>query len=513
MEYIKKSIMIQGTGSSVGKSLITAGLCRIFKQDGFQVAPFKSQNMALNSFITKEGGEMGRAQVVQAEAAGIEPHVDMNPVLLKPTTDRKSQVIIKGRVYGNMSAMEYHKFKPELKKLVMESFNSLAEKNDIVVMEGAGSPAEINLRDSDIVNMGMAEMSDSPVIIVGDIDRGGVFASIAGTMLLLTEEEKKRVKGVIINKFRGDVEILKPGLVMLEDIIKVPVLGVVPYTRLNIEEEDSLSERLKNRRFSDKTVKVCVVRLKHISNFTDFNVFDTIEGVSLAFVNKKEELRDADIIIIPGSKSTIDDMLYLRESGMEAEIIRHYKKGGYVFGICGGMQMLGQTVKDPYLTESERPEVPCIGLLEISTEIEKEKVTTQAQATINENYAFYDGLTTTKVQGYEIHMGNTRITGDCREFLCLKGDTSDGDRVVGVINKDGRVMATYLHGIFDNLDFTLSIINKLREEKGVGKITSVEEYKAVKEKEYDKLAEVLKSSLDIDKIYRIIEESSQRVDK
>jgi len=500
------SIMIQGTASSVGKSLITAGLCRIFKQDGYQVAPFKSQNMALNSFITKEGGEMGRAQVVQAEAAGIEPHVDMNPVLLKPTTDKKSQVIIKGKVYGNMSAMEYHIFKPALKKLVMEAYDNLAAINDIIVLEGAGSPAEINLRESDIVNMGMAEMSNSPVFLVGDIDKGGVFASLAGTMLLLTDEEKARVKGVIINKFRGDVEILKPGLKMLEDIIKIPVLGVIPYTRLNIEEEDSLGDRLKLNKYTENSVKVCVVMLRHMSNFTDFNVFDTIDGVSLCYVTRKEELENADLIIIPGSKSTIDDMLYLRESGFEGSILKHYKRGGYVFGICGGLQMLGETIYDPFLTESKVEEVHGMGLLDICTTIEEEKVTAQAVADIILDTGLFKGVMNKQITGYEIHMGSTQITGESKSFLTLTNILGRESDIIGVVNTDEKVLGTYLHGVFDNVDFTLHIINKLREIKGIGKITSIVDYKSLKEKEYDKLAKVLRDNLDMESIYRIIDD-------
>jgi len=500
-----KSIMIQGTASSVGKSLITAGLCRLFKQDGYRTAPFKSQNMALNSYITKDGGEMGRAQVVQAEAAGIEPHVDMNPVLLKPTTDKKAQVIVKGKVFCNLSAMEYHTYKPELKELIMECYNRLASENDIIVLEGAGSPAEINLRESDIVNMGMAEMSDSPVILVGDIDKGGVFASLAGTMLLLNDDEKKRVKGVIINKFRGDVKILEPGLKMLEDIIKIPVLGVIPYTRLNIEEEDSLGDRLKENKYRENTIKVCVVMLRHMSNFTDFNVFDTIDGASLCYVTRKEELDKADLVIIPGSKSTIDDMLYLRESGMENAILKHYKKGGYVFGICGGLQILGQTIFDPHLTESEITQTHGMGLLEIETTIEKEKVTAQAAASINAAAKLFDKLSNRNVEGYEIHMGSTRITGDSKSFMTLSNKPERENDIVGVVSKDERVIGTYFHGIFDNMAFTLHIVNMLRKAKGIDMMTgSSEDYKSHKEKEYDRLAQVLRESLDMDSIYRII---------
>lgn len=507
MSNYAKSIMIQGTGSSVGKSLITAGLCRILMQDGKKVAPFKSQNMALNSYITKDGGEMGRAQVVQAEAAGIEPHVDMNPILLKPSTDKKAQVIVKGKVFGNMSAMDYHTYKPELKKLIMESYDNLAKDNDVIVLEGAGSPAEINLRDSDVVNMGMAELSNSPVILVGDIDKGGVFASLAGTMLLLSDEEKARVKGVIINKFRGDIEILKPGLKMLEDIIKIPVLGVVPYTRLNIEEEDSVVDRMTNFASKGGDVVVSVIMLRHMSNFTDFNAFDTIDGVNLRYITKVEDIKNSDLVIIPGSKNTIDDMLYLRESGFENAIIKHYKNGGMVFGICGGYQMLGQKISDPLLTESSLENTYGIGLLDIETTMQAEKVTTLTTAIIHSDNETFQGIVNDTVEGYEIHMGNTSISENAIPFMV----TSEKKDVIGVRSKDGKVFGTYLHGVFDNMTFTNHLINKIRVDKGLDVITTEHKsYKEIKDKEYDKLAEVLRQSLDMNAIYKIIEEGCSK---
>lgn len=504
-----KCIMIQGTASSVGKSLITAGLCRVFKQDGYKVAPFKSQNMALNSFITREGKEMGRAQVVQAEAAGIEPSVEMNPILLKPTTDKKAQVIIKGEVYRNMSAVEYHDFKPQLANMVGEVYNSLAEKNDIVVIEGAGSPAEINLRDKDIVNMGMAEIADAPVILVGDIDKGGVFASLAGTMLLLTEEEKARVKGVIINKFRGDVEILKPGIKMLEDIINIPVLGVVPYTRLNIEDEDSLAERFSQKKDgAEADVDVVVVKLPHISNFTDFNALENMQGVRVRYVDRATDINNPDMIIIPGSKNTIEDLLYVRKTGIEDEIRRLHKKDVPIFGVCGGYQMLGSLIEDPHHTESNLGEISGIGLLNTKTVFQLKKVTTQVKAVISNGGGLLEGLDGTEVSGYEIHMGTTQYLEGCCPYLTINNILdSEATKVDGVRNQAGNVYGTYIHGIFDNMDFTAGIINNIRRIKGLDRIEQGSaQFKEFKESQYNKLADVLRENLDMESIYRIFEE-------
>lgn len=501
-----KCIMIQGTGSSVGKSLITAGLCRIFRQDGYNVAPFKSQNMALNSFITREGKEMGRAQVVQAEAAGIEPDVEMNPILLKPTTDKKAQVIIKGEVYGNMSAVEYHNYKPQLAQMVKEIFNGLSERNDVVVIEGAGSPAEINLRDNDIVNMGMAEIADAPVILVGDIDKGGVFASIAGTMLLLTDAEKARVKGVIINKFRGDLEILKPGIKMLEDIIKIPVLGVLPYAKLNIEDEDSLTERFSFKKGDVKVdIDIVVVKLPHISNFTDFNALENVAGVKVRYVNDVSKLGMPDLIIIPGSKNTIEDLLFIRESGIEGKTKELNEKGTVIFGVCGGYQMLGMQIEDPFHTESNVESVEGMELLDIRTTFRQKKVTTQVEAIITNGEKIMIGLKDIRITGYEIHMGTTEYGEGCIPYLKINKVLGE-DRVSidGVHNKQGNVYGTYIHGIFDNMEFTTGLINNLRVKKGLNRIVYNEsEFNDFKQTQYDKLAEMLRINLDMEKIYEI----------
>ena len=503
-----KSIMFQGTASGVGKSLVTAAFCRIFKQDGYKVAPFKSQNMALNSFITREGMEMGRAQVTQAEAAGIEPNVDMNPILLKPTTDKKCQVILGGKVFKNMDAQEYHEYKPELMEFVKNTYDQLAKENDVVVIEGAGSPAEINLRESDLVNMGMAKMSDSPVVLIGDIDRGGVFASIAGTLLLLTEEEKKRVKGVIINKFRGDIKILEPGIKMLEDITKVPVLGVIPYSDLQIEDEDSLADRFRIKKEQKGDLKVEVVYLPHVSNFTDFNVLETQEDVDLRFVMKGEAIKNPDLLIIPGTKNTIEDLIYLRESGLEEQIIRAHKRGTVVVGICGGYQMLGQKIMDPQGIECGIEEIAGMGLLNTETTFEGEKITTRVKSKISNNARGYlENLQGLEVEGYEIHMGRTKFLGDV-DFLDAIEDRL-GETVYeeeGAINEEGDIIGTYLHGIFDNIGFTRGFLNNIRKKKGLDEIKSeINSFEEFKNKEYDKLANIVRSHVDIDKIYDILE--------
>ncbi len=497
---MNKSIMILGTGSSVGKSVITAGLCRVLKQDGYKVAPFKSQNMALNSYITRKGNEMGRAQVVQAEAAMIEPDVRMNPILLKPSADKMAQVIIEGKVFKNMTAMEYEIFKPELKEKIRKIYGELSSENDIVVIEGAGSPAEINLRKNDIVNMGMAEISNSPVLIVGDIDKGGVFASLYGTYELLREEEKKRVKGVIINKFRGDVEILKPGLKQLEDLIHVPVLGVIPYFDIQIEDEDSVSDRFKNNKKNGE-INIEVIYLPHISNFTDFNIFKTFNDVNLRYVMRGGKLSNPDLIIIPGSKNTIEDLVYLRNSGLEEQIIRLNRKGTTVFGVCGGYQMLGNSLKDPYMTESRIESVNGLGLLNIETVFELEKNTTQIEGHINENGNY--------INGYEIHMGVTTLHENVKPLLTIdKSLGEDVNKLDGAVNKTKTVYGTYIHGIFDSIDFSRSFINDLRIKKGLDVFDreDIMSYDDFKEKEYDKLALLIRENLDIDIIKNIIDE-------
>lgn len=489
-----KVIMVQGTTSNAGKSLITAALCRIFKQDGFKTAPFKSQNMALNSYITRDGFEMGRAQVMQAEACGIEPDVRMNPILLKPTGDKGSQVVLNGRVFRDMTAGEYYTYKEDMIPHITKAFNSLSEEYDIIVIEGAGSPAEINLKQQDIVNMGMAKIADSPVIIVGDIDRGGVFASLSGTMLLFDDEEKERVKGFVINKFRGDVDLLTPGLKMLEDITNVEVLGVVPYIKVDIDDEDSLSERLTNT-FEQKLIDIAVIKLPRLSNFTDFNVFSMNEAVSLRYVSSTRELGNPDMIIIPGTKNTIDDLKWLRQSGLEARIIRFAGEGNPVFGVCGGYQMLGETINDPDNVEGGGS-IRGIGLLKMDTTFYSEKTTVQTSGIINETEGIFSPLSGIEVNGYEIHMGDTIVREG--KSLLTAGGKQDGC----IFN---NVAGSYIHGIFDNMNVADKIVQILAERKGIG-LTNKEKpsMKTYKELQYDILADCVRKSLDMEKIYKIV---------
>ena len=504
-----KKIMLQGTASNVGKSIITTGLCRIFKQDGYNVIPFKSQNMALNSFITKEGLEMGRAQVSQAEACGIDPIADMNPILLKPNGNNKSQVIVRGKVVGDMSSKEYHEYKLQLTEVLGDIFEEFEEKYDVVVMEGAGSCAEINLMERDISNMGMAEIANAPVIIIGDIDRGGVFASLAGTMLLLPDEYKKRVKGVIINKFRGRKELLDSGIKMLEDIIKVPVLGVLPYTDIKIEEEDSVTTRFKQK-VNKGNIHIEVVRTPHMSNFTDFNIFETQEDVSLRYVDFGESFGDPDIVIIPGTKSTIDDLMFLRKNGLENQIKELHRRGKLIIGICGGYQMLGKVLKDPYHVENDLEEVEGIGLLDVETTFEMEKTTTQVKAILDENFHGYlENLSGKEVSGYEIHMGITKRNENSNNFVTVKQKLEQKvNYQVGSVNKECNVFGTYIHGIFDDIDFTRTVLNNIRKMKNLEPIESnVKSFKEFKNQQYDKLADYLREHLDIEKIYEIMENS------
>ncbi len=478
-----KTIMVLGTCSNAGKSVLTAGICRILKQDGYKVAPFKAQNMALNSFITKDGMEMGRAQVMQAEACQIEPDCRMNPVLLKPTSDQGSQVVINGEVYGTLSAKDFYARKGEFRESIRRAFDSLSEEYDVIVMEGAGSPAEINLKEDDLVNMGMAKMADAPVLLVGDIDRGGVFASLAGTMLLFDEEEKARVKGVIINKFRGDVTILEPGLRMLEDIIHVPVAGVVPYMQLDLDDEDSLTDRFAGRK-GDALIDIAVIRVPRISNFTDFNPFEYIEGVDVRYVGSVNELGSPDMIILPGTKNTMADLLWLRQSGLEAAILKFHAKGKPIFGICGGFQMLGQSLSDPHGVEHGGT-MSGIGLLPHSTVFENEKVRTNAVGVLSNIDGIFGQLSGKTYQGYEIHMG---VSG------------ADGN----IINEE-NVYGTYIHGIFDREDIARTVVEALLAEKGLDfsdvKAFDVESYK---QQQYDILADGLRKSLDMDLIYSLI---------
>ncbi len=484
-----KNIMIQGTMSNAGKSLIVAGLCRIFKQDGYRVAPFKSQNMALNSFITETGGEMGRAQVVQAQAAGIKPDTRMNPILLKPTTDVGSQIIVNGKAVGNMNAMEYYKRKHEFVPAVMEAYNSLASENDIIVIEGAGSPAEINLKREDIVNMGLAKMVNAPVLLAGDIDRGGVFAQLYGTIALLEEDERKRIKGTIVNKFRGDINILKPGLETLEKICGVPVAGVIPYTYADIEDEDSLSDRF-DANTQRKLIDIAVIRLPRISNFTDFNPFERYKNLSIRYVEKTGDLHDPDMIIIPGTKSTIADLKWMRQQGLEAAVKKAASNGKLVFGMCGGYQMLGKTISDPYQVEAAGiSQIEGLGLLDMHTVFEGEKVQKAVKGVLQNVEGCLSKLNGVQYEGYEIHMGRS-------------------NQSLPVLNGNQNVYGSYIHGLFDSAEITDEIIALLCRKKGIDPLEmesfDINEYR---ERQYDILADAVRSGLDMDYIYRIINEN------
>ena len=481
-----KCIMIQGTMSNAGKSLLCAGLCRIFKQDGYRVAPFKSQNMALNSFITEAGGEMGRAQVVQAEAAGIAPDVRMNPILLKPTTDVGSQVIVNGVAQGNMRAMEYYRRKLEYVPAIMEAYNGLAEEYDIIVIEGAGSPAEINLKQADIVNMGLAKLVDAPVLLVGDIDRGGVFAQLYGTVALLEEDERARVKGTIVNKFRGDRAILEPGIKMLEDLCGVPVAGVIPYVHVDVDDEDSLTERF-NRDTVRKLLDIAVIRLPRISNFTDFSPFERYENVSLRYVDRVADLHQPDMIILPGTKSTIADLRWLRQCGLETAVQKAAAMGTPVFGVCGGYQMMGRTIADPEEVEASGvTEINGMGLLEMDTVFRGEKVQTQVKGIFDGVSGLLKDLNGLEYEGYEIHMGRSE-----EKLPPLMGG--------------GTVYGSYIHGIFDAPGITDAILKAVCADKGIDYDAlgtfDVQEYK---ERQYDLLADAVRSGMDMDYVYRVL---------
>jgi adenosylcobyric acid synthase len=480
------NIMIQGTMSNAGKSLLAAGLCRIFRQDGLRVAPFKSQNMALNSFITKAGGEMGRAQVVQAEAAGIDPDVRMNPILLKPTTDVGSQVIVNGQVQGNMRAMEYYRHKRDYIPAILEAYNGLAKDFDVIVIEGAGSPAEINLKADDIVNMGMAKLADAPVLLVGDIDRGGVFAQLYGTVALLEPEERARIKGTVVNKFRGDRAILEPGIRILEDLCKVPVAGVIPYVHLDIDDEDSLSERF-SRKDGRRLLDIAVIRLPRISNFTDFSPFERYENVSLRYVEKTADLGEPDMILLPGTKSTIADLKWLRQSGLEAAVLKAADAGTLVFGVCGGYQMLGERIADPEQVEAAgETEIRGLGLLPLETVFRGQKVQTQTEGVFSGVDGLLSGLNGLRYEGYEIHMGRS------------------GEKLPPLVSRR-NVYGSYVHGVFDAPGIADEILRALCRIKGVDfAALGTFDVTAYKERQYDLLADTVRNNMDMDLVYRVL---------
>ncbi len=500
-----RSIMIQGTMSSAGKSLIAAGLCRVFREDGLRVAPFKSQNMALNSFITQEGLEMGRAQVVQAQAAGVEPDVRMNPILLKPQSDTGSQVIVDGEVWGTMSAAEYYRRKPELIPHIQRAYESLAAQYDVIVIEGAGSPAEINLRENDIVNMGMARMAKAPVLLVGDIDRGGVFASLYGTAALMEDWERAHLKGIIVNKFRGDVEILRPGLDRIEALTGLPVVGVMPWLRLDIDDEDSLSGRLEGRRGAPGGPEIAILRFPRISNFTDFAPLEALPGASVRYVTCLRELGEPDLVILPGSKSTVGDLLWMRRNGLEAAVKKLAAKGVLVLGICGGYQMLGRSLSDPEGTEAPAGTVVAgMALLPGDTVFGGRKVRTRMAGRVLTGPVGLEGAEGTAVEGYEIHMGRTRMDAGIPSFcrlVPLEGGEMKEDGAVW-----GNVWGTYLHGLFDSGEFLSRLWRALAKKRGLDPETAPTfDPAAHREGQYRLLGEAMRKNLDMAKIYEILE--------
>ena len=510
-----KKIMIQGTMSNSGKSFLAAALCRIFYQDGYRTAPFKSQNMALNSYITDDGLEIGRAQAMQAEAAGISPTAEMNPILLKPTSHMGSQVVIMGEVFGNMKAMDYYRRKPELVPVIKDAFSRLEEQYEVIVLEGAGSPAEINLRENDIVNMGMAEMADAPVLLVGDIDRGGVFASLYGTVKLLSPQEQKRIRGLIINKFRGDVEILRPGLDMIEEKVEIPVVGVIPMEQIDLDDEDSLSERLDagnaggfqtEEGEGQPVLDLAVIHLPHISNFTDFNPLEQGSGARLRYVSRVSQLGQPDLVILPGTKNTMADLAWMRETGLETAIIRlTEEKKVPLIGICGGYQMLGEELQDPEGAEGEPgASMRGMGLLHAETVFASRKTRTRITGRVQAGSGIFSAGQGCVISGYEIHMGVTRALSS-RENE--KEETSvfleDGRRD-GLCRKDGLVFGTYLHGLFDNEEWTGKLLSCLAEKKGILWRSPEESRRAYKEKQYDRLARLVRENLDMKKIYEIM---------
>ncbi len=500
--------------SGVGKSILTAGILRVLKQDGYKVAPFKSQNMALNSYVTRDGREIGRAQALQAQACGLDPSSDMNPILIKPMGDTTSQIIVNGLPLGNMKARDYFKNKKSLIPDIQAAYDRLSRDADIIVIEGAGSPVEINLRDNDIVNMGLAQILDSPVLLAGDIDPGGVFAQLLGTVSLMSPEERNRVKGLIINKFRGDVTLLEPGLSMFKKYCDIPFAGVVPYTKLSLDEEDSVSQRLTvNNKFKNKNLVIntysrvinksitdrddntrnliiAVIRLPYISNYTDFTIFENIDGVDLYYIDDQDSLDKADLVIIPGTKNTIEDLKWLRKKGLSDKIQELSCKGVPIIGICGGFQMLGKSIADTSGVEGGGV-VKGLGLLPIETEFTSYKNLRQVSAITPKLSGFYEPVSDTPISGYEIHMGSS-----------ILDDSTDHEDCV-ITRKN--VLGTYIHGIFDTPSFTQKLIKLLYEKNGIDRdIPVVEELSVTQDRELDRLADVLRQSLDLELIYRII---------
>ncbi len=506
-----KRLMFLGTGSDVGKSVLAAAFCRILKQDGYRVAPFKAQNMALNSFITPEGGEMGRAQVVQAEAAGITPHVDMNPILLKPTSQMGSQVIVHGKAVGNYLAREYYEHKKNLVSAVRESFERLARTYEVIILEGAGSAVELNLKEHDLVNLAMAEMADAPCILVGDIDRGGIFAALLGSFMLMTPAEQQRLIGFVVNKLRGDPELFASGVAIIEARAGRPVFGVIPYFHnIALPEEDSvaLSRRMRE---SAKTppggnLVVGVVRLPFVSNYTDFDCFEYDPGVDLEYFDRPQRIFTYDAVILPGSKNTLEDLASLQQSGMAEAIVAYAKAGGTVVGLCGGYQMLGLRVTDPHGVESRLQEVAGLGLLEMETELYPDKITSQVEAAFLAHDAF-SFHAAEPLAGYEIHMGRSVSRGAAQPlFRIIRRSGQGADELDGLAQPDGRVWGTYIHGIFDNDQFRRGFLQDLHDRSGRTHTHTASpfSYRRWQEAQFDRLAAEVRRHCDVRRIYQLM---------
>ena len=498
-------LMVQGTASHVGKSVLVSALCRIFRQDGFRVAPFKAQNMSNNSYVTADGGEIGRAQAVQAQAAGVEARVEMNPVLLKPEADHTSQVVLMGRPLHSARARDYFALKTQLWESVSASLDTLRGDYDIVVIEGAGSPAEINLKATEIVNMRVARYANSPVLLCGDIDRGGVFASLVGTMELLEPEERETVKGFLINKFRGDESLLTDGLIWLENRTGIPVVGVVHHFRdIHIPEEDSVALDLPEPSRAGAVIDVAVIQIPHISNFDDFDPLRRQAGVSLRYVQSPDELGNPDMVIIPGSKTTIPDFTWMERQGLNPAILELNRRGKAVVGICGGYQMLGKKIYDPEGIESSQRETDGLGLLPITTVFAGHKETHRVTATVAADSGLLNGARGSQVTGYEIHMGQTTGEEVNHPFQVLDRTdvaVTDASRYDGGMDSQGKVLGTYIHGLFHNAPLRMSILNELARRKGVSLPDASQEL--VLDQEYDKLADWVRESLNMDLVYQM----------
>jgi len=493
-----KSIQVCGTGSGVGKSVVACALCRIFLEDGLSVAPFKSQNMALNSFVTEDGGEIARAQAIQAYACQLKPTTDMNPILIKPSSDTFAQIIMQGKPVGNMSVYQYKEYKKLVYVKVKESLRRLQNKYEVVVIEGAGSPAEINLKKHDLANLRIAALAKAPVILVGDIDKGGVFASLVGTLQLLDEKERSMIKGFIINKFRGDQRLLRPGIRFLEKYTGIKVLGILPYfLDIRVPEEDSLPPQANKKPISNKTIKISVIYLPHISNFTDFDALQNEGDVRLNFVRNCEDLENPDIIIIPGSKNTIGDLSYLKKCGLADKIVSFLRQphGPVLVGLCGGYQMLGRVIRDHKNIESKQREIAGLGILPIVTEMRPKKILTQVEAR---------HLPSGKeITGFEIHHGRTRYCGKVKPLFRVSHiKVRAKQEYDGIASADGRCWGTYIHGVFDCDGFRRHFLNGIRSKKGWPALTKTEKYNAGGD--ITKLAKLVRANLDMDTLYKIM---------